>query len=133
VANLAINCMDLPDHRTAAQVMADDTRASVTRPVFGHVMMASTVCPQWPVPAATEPHPITARGSAPILVVGTTHDTATPYEWARSTARHLDAGRLLTRQGTGHVAYSRSMCVTEAVDSYFVDGVLPPAGKVCTD
>lgn len=133
VVNTAINCMDLPDHRTAAQVMADDRRASRTRPVFGHVFMASTVCPIWPVAPTFRPHRITAPGAAPILVVGTTHDTATPYEWAVSVAGQLRSGRLLTRRATGHVAYSRSPCVTTIVDDYFVDGALPRAGKVCTD
>jgi pimeloyl-ACP methyl ester carboxylesterase len=131
VAYHAINCLDLPDHRNAEQVMADDARDSVSRPVFGHMMMASTLCPQWPTPATGRPHPVTARGSAPILVVGSTMDTATPYEWAVSTARHLANGRLLTREGTGHVAYARNACVTAAVDGYLVDGVLP--GRVCTE
>lgn len=133
IAYQAINCLDLPDHRTAAQVMADARRASATRPVFGHMMTASTLCPQWPVAATGRPRTVTAPGSAPILVVGTTRDTATPYEWAVSTARHLADGHLLTRQATGHVAYSRNPCVTAAVDDYVVDGVLPPARKVCTE
>ncbi|MDR7274209.1 alpha/beta hydrolase [Catenuloplanes atrovinosus] len=131
IANAAINCMDLPDHRTAAQVMADTARDVADRPVFGHMMMASTLCPQWPVAATGRPHHVTARGAAPILVVGATRDTATPYEWAVSTAQHLANGRLLTRDGTGHVAYPRTPCVTEAVDGYLVDGALPPAGTVC--
>lgn len=131
VANAAINCLDLPDRRTAAQVMADDARAAADRPVFGHMMMASALCPQWPVPATGRPHVVTARGAAPILVVGATGDTATPYEWAVSTARNLAAGRLLTLDAIGHVASFRSPCVAEAVDGYLVDGVLPPAGTVC--
>lgn len=133
VANTAINCMDLPDHRTAAQVMADGKRASRAWPVFGHLFMASAVCPQWPVAPTYRPRAITAPGAAPILVVGTTHDTEIPYEWAVSTAGHLTSGRLLTRRATGHVAYSRSPCVTTTVDDYLVYGALPRAGKVCTD
>ncbi|WP_051797207.1 alpha/beta hydrolase [Catenuloplanes japonicus] len=133
VAHHAINCLDLPDHRTAAQVMADDARAAADRPVFGHMMMASTLCPQWPARATGRPHPVTAPGAAPVLVVGTTHDTATPYEWSVSTARRLANGRLLTRDATGHVAYTRNPCVTEAVDTYLVDGLLPPGNTVCRD
>jgi TAP-like protein len=81
-------------------------------------MTSSTVCPQWPVPAQVRAHPVTAAGAPPILVVGTTRDPATPYEWAQAAAAHLVSGRLLTRIGSGHVAYTRSACVTTTVDRY---------------
>lgn len=131
VANVAINCQDLPDHRTARQVLADAERTARSRPVFGYEFTSGTMCPQWPNGGVVKPRPVTARGSAPILVVGTTRDAATPYEWARSTARHLANGRLLTREGSGHAAYGDNACVTEAVDRYLLDAVLPPTGTVC--
>ena len=37
-----------------------------------------------------DPEPITAKGSGPIVVIGTTRDPATPYEWAVSLAEQLD-------------------------------------------
>jgi len=131
VAAHAVNCLDLPDRRSAAQIMADAKRAAVRYPLFGRMMAGSVLCAQWPVPPTYRPHAIAARGSAPILVVGTTHDTATPYDWAVSAAKSLDAGRLLTVRGTGHVAYGSDACASRVVDRYFVSGVLPPAGKVC--
>jgi TAP-like protein len=96
-------------------------------------MTSSTVCPQWPVPAQVRAHPVTAAGAPPILVVGTTRDPATPYEWAQAAAAHLVSGRLLTRIGSGHVAYTRSACVTTAVDRYLIHGDLPAVGATCTD
>jgi pimeloyl-ACP methyl ester carboxylesterase len=131
VAYPAINCTDLVDRRSGRQVMADAARLRHT--VFGHEMMSGALCPQWPVTPTVRPHPVTARGAAPILVVGTTRDAATPYEWAVSTARQLSSGHLLTRRASGHVAYTRSACVTAAVDRYLVSGALPPAGHVCAD
>jgi pimeloyl-ACP methyl ester carboxylesterase len=127
----AVNCLDLPDHRTAAQVMAEARRAEARYPLFGRLMAGSVVCTQWPVPATYRPHPITARGSAPILVVGTTHDTATPYSWAVSAAKNLAAGRLLTVRGTGHVAYGTDACASGVIDGYFLTGALPPTGMTC--
>jgi pimeloyl-ACP methyl ester carboxylesterase len=127
----AINCTDLVDRRTGRRVMADAAR--LRHLVFGHEMMSGALCPQWPVAPTVRPHPVTARGAAPILVVGTTRDAATPYEWAVSTARQLSSGHLLTRRAGGHVAYTRSACVTAAVDRYLVTGALPTAGHVCTD
>jgi pimeloyl-ACP methyl ester carboxylesterase len=131
IVNLAINCQDLPDHRTAQQVLTDAKRTARSRPVFGYEFTSGTMCPLWPNGGVVKPRPVTARGSVPILVIGTTRDPATPYEWARSTAKHLANGRLLTRDGSGHAAYGDNACVTEAVDRYLLDAVLPAAGTVC--
>ncbi|GIE77437.1 hypothetical protein Aph02nite_33870 [Actinoplanes philippinensis] len=128
----AVQCLDLPEHRTARQVMADAGRAGSRYPLFGRMTAATVLCGQWPVPPAYRPHPIHATGSGPILVVGTTHDTATPYDWAVSAAKNLDNGRLLTQEATRHGGYGSNPCVTAAIDDLLVDGVLPPAGKVCT-
>ena len=131
VASHAVNCSDLPDRRAPAQIMAKAERAAARYPLFGRMMAGSVVCTEWPVPPSYRPHRITARGSAPILVVGTTHDTATPYDWAVSAATSLAAGRLLTVRGTGHVAYGTNACATGVIDRYFLTGALPPAGTVC--
>ena len=77
------------------------------------------------------PAPVHAKGAAPILVVGSTGDPATPYEWARSSAEHLDAGRLLTREGTGRAAYGRAAACTRIVDTYLLAGELPLPGRIC--
>ena len=59
------------------------------------------------------PQRLTAPGAAPILVVGTTGDPATPYEWAKGLASQLSSGRLLTWEGYGHTAYGQgSSCVS---------------------
>ena len=76
--------------------------------------------------------PTTRIGAAPILVVGTTRDPATPYEWAVALADQLESGVLLTRDGDGHTAYHvGSACIDEAVESYLVEGAVPPDGKKC--
>ena len=77
------------------------------------------------------PAPVHAKGAAPILVVGSTGDPATPYEWARSSAEHLDAGRLLTREGNGRAAYGRAAACTRIVDTYRLAGELPLPGRIC--
>ena len=84
------------------------------------------------MPATTEAAPATAEGSRPILVVGTTRDPATPYEWSKTVAGTLDAGRLLTYVGDGHTAYRRGNdCVDRAVDAYLLHGELPAEGTRC--
>jgi pimeloyl-ACP methyl ester carboxylesterase len=89
-------------------------------------------CLDWPVKPVLTPQPLTAHGAAPILVVGTTGDPATPYEWAKALASQLSSGRLLTREGSGHTAYlENSSCIDSAVESYLVSGTLPATGTVC--
>ena len=71
---------------------------------------------------------------APILVVGTTGDPATPYPWSQALASQLDDGHLLTWNGNGHTAYGRAGdCVTNAVDSYLLAGRLPEDGLTCDE
>ena len=83
--------------------------------------------------ATGEPHRIEAKGAAPIVVVGTTRDPATPYRWAQSLASQLSSGTLLTYDGDGHTAYGRgSTCIDSAINRYLLRGTPPRTGKRCS-
>jgi pimeloyl-ACP methyl ester carboxylesterase len=77
--------------------------------------------------------PFEADPSAPpVLVIGTTHDPATPYSGAIAVTEQLGNARLLTMEGDGHTAYGgNSPCIDSATDSYLVSGSLPAEGTVC--
>jgi hypothetical protein len=129
----AIDCADHPvSHDLAAYpFLAAEYQASA--PVFGALLAwGEAACAVWPTPATRTPAPVSAVGAPPILVVGTTHDPATPYAWAVSVANELSHGVLLTRDGSDHVAYFYSACVRSYVQTYLVTGVTPPPGTVCT-
>ncbi|MEG8276639.1 alpha/beta hydrolase [Streptomyces sp. AHA2] len=134
-ANAAVNCLDLP----AAFDTPDEVRRALPQfekasPVFGEgLAWASLNCAYWPVRATGEPHRIEAKGAAPILVVGTTRDPATPYRWARALAGQLSSARLLTYEGDGHTAYGRgSSCIDRTINAYLLRGTPPPDGKRCS-
>lgn len=134
-ANAAVNCLDLP----AAFSSPDQVEKALpafekASPVFGEgLAWASLNCAYWPVRATGEPHRIEAKGAAPIVVVGTTRDPATPYRWAQSLSRQLSSARLLTYVGDGHTAYGRgSDCIDSAIDTYLLDGTPPTQGKRCS-
>ncbi|MFH9419943.1 alpha/beta hydrolase [Streptomyces sp. NPDC017529] len=134
-ANPAVNCLDFPGSFTGP----DEVRAALpafrkASPVFGESFAwAALNCAYWPVKPTGAPHRITADGAAPILVVGTTRDPATPYPWARSLASQLSSATLLTYEGDGHTAYGRgSDCVDTAINTYLLEGTPPPAGKHCS-
>ena len=58
-------------------------------------------------------------------------DPATPYAWAKSLAKQLESGVLITRKGDGHTAYLESKCVDKAVDGYLLELTVPKDGLVC--
>jgi hypothetical protein len=102
-------------------------------PTFGEYLgYSETICQVWPRQAQRERGPITAPGAAPILVVGTRGDPATPYAWSQALADQLESGHLLTLRGVGHTAYGRSNdCIRDAVDTYLLDGAVPKEGTTC--
>ncbi|MGI5456663.1 alpha/beta hydrolase [Streptomyces sp. CA-249302] len=134
-ANAAVNCLDLPAaFSTVDQVEKALPSFEKASPVFGDgLAWASLNCAYWPVKPTGEPHRIAAKGAAPIVVVGTTRDPATPYRWAQSLSRQLSSSRLLTYEGDGHTAYGRgSDCIDGAIDTYLLRGTPPAKGKRCS-
>jgi pimeloyl-ACP methyl ester carboxylesterase len=88
--------------------------------------------PRLPRPPASEQvGDLRVTGAAPILVVGTTRDPATPFAGAEDLVTRLDGSRLLTFDSTEHTAYTKNRCIDTAVDAYLLRGKLPPAGTVC--
>ncbi|MGI8608653.1 MAG: alpha/beta hydrolase [Candidatus Dormibacteria bacterium] len=114
----------------ALDSLAADLKGSA--PYFGAATVYQSLpCLYWPVPATGRPHPVRAHGAPPILVVGGTHDPATPYSWATAVAGELESGVLLTRDGDGHVSLGRLPCIDDAVSAYLIDLKVPPPNTVC--
>jgi pimeloyl-ACP methyl ester carboxylesterase len=133
-AIMAINCIDRPDRGSLEETIPLVEQWSTFAPVFGpYLAWGNIACSYWPLAATGNPHAITATGSGQILVVGTTHDPATPYVWAQSLASQLSNGVLLTLDGDGHTAYRQgSNCIDAVVDNYFLTGTAK-ADVVCND
>jgi pimeloyl-ACP methyl ester carboxylesterase len=131
-SNMAINCLDRPWPHDLATWRSAAATAARDAPEFGAMIMwGSLPCAYWPVRAVAAPA-MRAAGAAPILVVGTTRDPATPYRWAQALARDLSSGVLLGWNGDGHTAYKMgSACVDGIVDRYLIDGAVPRSGTVC--
>jgi pimeloyl-ACP methyl ester carboxylesterase len=128
-----ISCLDDPYSIPYSKVPEEYPAFEKASPVFGREYAWSlTTCDGFK-PRSDEPVPtIHARGAAPIVVIGTTRDPATPYRWAVALAHQLDSGVLISRDGDGHTGYHRgNTCVDDAVDSYLVSGVVPRDGLSC--
>jgi pimeloyl-ACP methyl ester carboxylesterase len=130
----AVNCLDYAFNRDPNYYEGLADQFETKAPYFGSALAEGEIpCAYWG-PASTPLPKAPASGIPPLLVIGTTRDPATPYEWAVSASEKLAGSVLLTYQGTGHTAYLRSgSCITDPVDSYFIDLTLPPAGTTCGD
>ncbi|MBD0694519.1 alpha/beta hydrolase [Streptomyces sp. CBMA123] len=136
-ANRAISCADAarpaptPEH---AQQAVDRLLAEAPLLSKGVTVADYTEpgCAHWPFQTQEKPHPIRAEGAAPILVVGTTGDPATPYSSAEKLAKGFARATLLTRVGEGHGAFGKgNTCIDQAMDAYLTDGTLPAEGTRC--
>ena len=130
----AINCLDYPVTGDTASWDAEAEEIKDASPTFGNELVYSDLfCQSWGHESSRTREPIHASGAAPILVVGTTGDPATPYPWSQALASQLDDGHLLTWDGNGHTAYGRAGdCITRAVDAYLLAGRLPEEGTSCS-
>ena len=129
----AINNLDYKPAGTDAEWIARaDALKSELSILDRYVGYPSAGLSAWPTEHA-ERAPIHATGAAPILVIGTTHDPATPYPMAEALASQLDSGVLITVEGWNHTAYRRgaNQCVVRAVEDYLVKDTVPTDGLTC--
>lgn len=133
-AFIAINCSDYPRNADIELMHRQAAELEEVAPTFGRFQgYGDTSCLMWPSSAPTERTPTHAIGAAPIMVVGTTGDPATPYRWAVALAEQLESGVLVTYEGEGHTAYaSGNACVNAAVENYLLKGTVPETDPRCS-
>jgi pimeloyl-ACP methyl ester carboxylesterase len=131
-SNMAVNCVDKPSPDPAG-FAKDAQEAKKVAPRFGPFIVWSTLpCSYWPAKPTQEARPLKAAGAAPIVVVGTTRDPATPYQWSKNLSSQLDSGVLLSLDGDGHTAYlSGPPCIKTAVETYLITTQPPKDGTMC--
>lgn len=132
-SELAVTCLDLGFPRQSGDVAHVLARARAIAPLFGELnILTSLPCSSWATASQSVTSGWTVRPAAPVLVIGTTRDPATPYAWARALSADLIGSRLLTYVGDGHTASLRGdNCVDEIEATYLVSGTLPSVGARC--
>jgi pimeloyl-ACP methyl ester carboxylesterase len=131
----AICCMDSDRITDPKKVVALNKKLIKASPFQDNGEPAAAIfdtCAFWPVPPTMTPHTPDPQGLAPVLVVSTTHDPATPYRAGVHLAKDLN-GRLLTVHGTRHTAYMLSglTCVDTIGDDYLINLTVPKKGAHC--
>jgi pimeloyl-ACP methyl ester carboxylesterase len=119
-----------PDLRRHLQSLAQRAPRMLFSPL---ALSAVTGCLGWPSPPDNPQSPLTPPpGLGPVLLVNARHDPATAYPWAQRVAGQLGpTATLLPYEGWGHVIYSRSPCVSAAVDKYLTTLTRPAPTTTC--
>ncbi|MEJ0014054.1 MAG: alpha/beta hydrolase [Actinomycetota bacterium] len=127
------SCLDFKDSRTLTQIEADAKNFSVAAPIFGpYLAFSGMACLYWHTKPVVEP---TFKNlvTNPLLIIGTTRDPATPYQWALGLHKELLKSTLITLNGDGHTGANRgSSCVDNAMNTYLLTGK-PPAHDITCD
>ncbi|MCL2454476.1 MAG: alpha/beta hydrolase [Micrococcales bacterium] len=133
-AFIAIGCADDRGDADPAAMAAEAEQIRAVAPtVWEYFSWTALECAAWPTPPAQPLESYAAEGAPPIVVIGTTNDPATPYQWAKDLAALLSSSVMVTREGEGHTAYlSGNSCITALVDSFLVDGTVPKDGTTCS-
>lgn len=129
----AVTCADNPGEISVDETKRLASQWAAEAPVFGGALAWGLLtCNGWPTPDAPVTA-ITAAGSAPILLVSTTHDPATPYPWGQHLADSMENAEVLTWDAHHHTAYLEgSDCIDRNVDAYLLRGTMPATGTVCS-
>jgi hypothetical protein len=126
----SVVCLDRQWPREIGPYTALADRVRQDAPRFGPLIaLSGSICADWPVPPVGSPKRVTAPGSPPVVVVGTTGDPATPYQWSVALADQLSQGVLVTYRGDGHTVYRTGSngCVRKVVNAYLISAAAPPA------
>ena len=139
-ANIIINCLDWQQYRDNEGIRLASKKFVKAAPVFGpYVAFSGITCnilnqAIGKTQISTDQNTVQIENTAtPVLIIGTTQDPATPYEWSKALAAYIKGSRLITLRGEGHTGYGRgSACTDDAVDTYLTTGKTPKNNLICT-
>lgn len=132
-----IDCLDWPDTSTIEETKSDAKRFTEAAPIFGPYLAYTNIACKYLTPPTKDKltrktNKITSINTAPIIVIGTTRDPATPYEWAVGLSKIFTSSKLISLNADGHTGQGRgSACVDNTVDAYLLEGISPEKNLNC--
>jgi pimeloyl-ACP methyl ester carboxylesterase len=125
-AFLATLCLDLPapPGRSGLAAAAQRWSTGAAIPELTRALAwSNAACHSW-FRHGPPPTGVSSTTTAPIMIIGTRFDPATPYHWSQKLRRALPTSALLTYDGDGHTAFASGVrCVDDAVSAYLLTGV----------
>lgn len=129
-AAFVIDCLDWRGPRSTKSIKELAKKFAQEAPVFGPYLAYSGLsCQFFTSPTQSVVKEIV---TAPIIIIGTTGDPATPYVWAEDLHKIIRHSLLISFEADGHTGYGHgSSCVDSAVTQYFLTGILPTSDLTC--
>jgi pimeloyl-ACP methyl ester carboxylesterase len=126
-----IDCLDFTDARTIKEMKKDARVFDEKAPLFGPYLAYSGLgCKYFGAPQPTKIS--LSKTANTIVIIGTTGDPATPYQWAQGLNKILTNSVLLSLTGNGHTGQGQgNTCIDSQVDDFYLKNAIP-ATSSCT-
>jgi pimeloyl-ACP methyl ester carboxylesterase len=120
-----VDCLDVDEPRTVAQIKRDAEFFAEQAPLFGpYLAYGGLTCKYFDKSQEVTISPTKTTNS--IVVIGTTGDPATPYEWAQGLNKLLTNSVLVSLTGEGHTGQGQgNVCIDNQIDDFYLTGKVP--------
>jgi pimeloyl-ACP methyl ester carboxylesterase len=120
-----IDCLDVDEPRTVAEIRSDAKSFANKAPLFGpYLAYGGLTCKSFGQSQQVTISPTKTNES--IVVIGTTGDPATPYEWAQGLNKLLANSVLVSLTGEGHTGQGQgNACIDDQIDDFYLTGKVP--------
>ena len=117
-----IDCLDVDEPRTIAQIKRDAKSFAEQAPLFGpYLAYGGLICKYFSQSQEVNIAPL--KTTNPIVVIGTSGDPATPYEWAQGLNKLLTNSVLVSLTGEGHTGQGQgNACIDDQIDNFYLFG-----------
>jgi pimeloyl-ACP methyl ester carboxylesterase len=118
-----ISCLDWFSNIQTTQKSITLQTFQATAPIFGSFLSNGEIDCKYLFP--TKKYRVLILNlvvANPVMIIGTTRDPATPYEWAIALSKSFPNSFLVTLDADGHTGQGRSNpCIDGAVNAYLID------------
>jgi pimeloyl-ACP methyl ester carboxylesterase len=120
-----IDCLDVDEPRTIAQIRSGAKVFEKQAPLFGpYLAYGGLTCKYFGQSQEVNFAPL--RTTNPIVIIGTSGDPATPYEWAQALNKLLTNSVLVSLKGEGHTGQGQgNACIDDQIDDFYLAGKMP--------
>ncbi len=120
-----IDCLDFNEPRSLKRIRSDAKEFEEKAPLFGpYLAYGGVTCKFFNQDTEVTIEPtMTAK---PVIIIGTTGDPATPYEWSQGLSKLLTNSRLISLTGEGHTGQGQgNACIDDQIDDFYLTGQAP--------
>lgn len=120
-----IDCLDFNEPRSLKRIRSDAKLFDAKAPLFGpYLAYGGVTCKFFNQDSEITIDPTSTAN--PVIVIGTTGDPATPYEWAQGLSKLLINSRLISLTGEGHTGQGQGNdCIDDQIDDFYLTGKVP--------